>query len=443
VLLQLTEGEEGIVHVKNSPIDRQRVAGLGFALTTCAVATLLAGGLSATGAPAYAADVRHLISDAAEAGDSDRRAAVGSDRESRAAGGAVLRGLRGDPLRYWTPERYRNAQPMELPKVDALDLQSSSAPRSARRDSPWLEPGSPPAVDLEPNPEERLFELVLPEGRPEPLAAREAAPIDPAELLPYSRSPDGALYTSSRVFPPEALLVYPYATTGRLFAFDPQLNVQFICSAAVVQRRLIATAGHCVYEAERGYWRTDFVFVPAYAEGTAPFGAWGARAVITTTAWVEGGGTFPNPADFAILVLDEADTTGGPVAIGEVTGWLSWASGLAANSHVTMLGYPGNLDGGERMQQTHSQTFELLEPNAALFGTGLSQGSSGGPYIMNFGQLAAGQIPELANVLVGIMSFGLFDRQLAGTSIINGDFEEVFNQACEAEPGNCGDPATS
>jgi hypothetical protein len=198
-----------------------------------------------------------------------------------------------------------------------------------------------------------------------------------------------------------------------------------------------------VYEAKRGYWRTDFVFVPAYDDGAAPFGAWSARAVFTTADWVEGGGIFPNPADFAIVVLDEADTTGGPVAIGEVTGWLSWASGLAANSHVTMLGYPGALDGGERMQQTHSQTFQLLEPNTALFGTAFSQGSSGAPYIMNFGQPAEGQVPELANVLVGVMSFGSVERQLAGTSIINGDFEEILNVACEAEPGNCSDPGTS
>jgi hypothetical protein len=108
-----------------------------------------------------------------------------------------------------------------------------------------------------------------------------------------------------------------------------------------------------------------------------------------------------------------------------------------------MLGYPDALDAGERMQQTHSQTFQLLEPNTALFGTGLSQGSSGGPYVMNFGQPAQGQIPELANILVGIMSFGSIELQLAGTSIINGDFEEIFNKACVAEPGNCSDPGTS
>jgi hypothetical protein len=48
-----------------------------------------------------------------------------------------------------------------------------------------------------------------------------------------------------------------------------------------------------------------------------------------------------------------------------------------------------------------------------------------------------GQLPEPANLLVGIMSFVVVGRQLAGTSIINGEFEEILNTACAAEPGNC------
>jgi hypothetical protein len=48
-----------------------------------------------------------------------------------------------------------------------------------------------------------------------------------------------------------------------------------------------------------------------------------------------------------------------------------------------------------------------------------------------------GQLPEPANLLVGIMSFVVVGRQLAGTSIINGEFEEILNAACAAEPGNC------
>jgi hypothetical protein len=89
------------------------------------------------------------------------------------------------------------------------------------------------------------------------------------------------------------------------------------------------------------------------------------------------------------------------------------------------------------MQQTNSQTFSLEHPNAAVFGSQLSQGSSGGPYVMSFGQPAVGQLPEPANLLVGIMSFVVVGRQLAGTSIINGEFEEILNAACAAEPGNC------
>jgi V8-like Glu-specific endopeptidase len=392
------------MHVNYSSYGHSRVPGRRFALTTCTLVALLAAGTWTTGAPAQE---------------------------------AVTESQRGDPLRFWTPERFRNAKPVKLPEVDALDPEPSFAPRSVPRGAPSFEPGSPPSVDLEPDPEERLFEPAPPESTFDPLSAPDTAPIDQAELMPSSISLDSALYTNTRVFPTAALLEYPYRTTGRLFAFDPVRNAGLTCSAAAIQRRLIATAGHCVFNAEQGYFFTNFVFVPAYDNGAAPFGPWSARTVITTRSWVEGGGIVPNPADFALIALNEVNTNFGPVAIGDATGWLGWLSSSAAFSHVTMLGYPSALDAGERMQQTNSQTFSLEHPNAAVFGSQLSQGSSGGPYVMSFGQPAVGQLPEPANLLVGIMSFVVVGRQLAGTSIINGEFEEILNTACAAEPGNC------
>jgi hypothetical protein len=35
-----------------------------------------------------------------------------------------------------------------------------------------------------------------------------------------------------------------------------------------------------------------------------------------------------------------------------VVGWFSWQSNAVASCHATMLGYPGKLDTGERMQRS-------------------------------------------------------------------------------------------
>jgi hypothetical protein len=233
---------------------------------------------------------------------------------------------------------------------------------------------------------------------------------------------------------------------GRLFAHDPVRNATYKCSAAVIQRRLVVTAGHCVYNAEQGYWRTNFRFVPAYDEGMAPFDAWDSEQAFTTQSWIEGNGDVPNAADFAILVMTdkfvEGDGSKGQ-AIGEVTGWLGWQANIAVNSHVTMLGYPNNLDNGERMQQTASQTFQLDPAPAAEFGSGQGSGSGGGPFILNVGEVAEGHDEPMPNLVVGILSYGYDDLiterslDLVGTSIINGEFGDLFDAACRATRGNC------
>jgi V8-like Glu-specific endopeptidase len=240
------------------------------------------------------------------------------------------------------------------------------------------------------------------------------------------------------VFPPEAVRAYPYRTSGRLFAHDPQ-NGEFHCSASVIQRRLVVTAGHCVYDAVNGYWYTNFRFIPAYDRGEAPFGAWDAEHAWTTRSWIEGGGLFPNAGDFAILVMTDQFVESEARAIAEIVGWLGWQTDLVANSHVTMLGYPGNLDNGHRMQQTNAQTFAPAVPNAAEFGSAHGPGSSGGPYILNFGELAEGQEESLQNLVVGIMSYGSTDltQRRVGTSVINGEFSALFDGACQATRDNC------
>jgi hypothetical protein len=65
-------------------------------------------------------------------------------------------------------------------------------------------------------------------------------------------------------------------THGKLFFTKPGIG-DFVCSGTVVNapnESTVWTAGHCVYESDTATYSTNFLFVPGYDEGAAPFGEW-------------------------------------------------------------------------------------------------------------------------------------------------------------------------
>lgn len=73
-------------------------------------------------------------------------------------------------------------------------------------------------------------------------------------------------------------------TAGRVFfKFDGQ---DASCSGDTVtsgNASTVITAGHCVKL--EGKWHTDWVFVPGYDNGSAPYGEWPAKRTLTTSQW--------------------------------------------------------------------------------------------------------------------------------------------------------------
>jgi V8-like Glu-specific endopeptidase len=235
---------------------------------------------------------------------------------------------------------------------------------------------------------------------------------------------------------------FPYRAVGKLFYTDPATGEGFLCSGVVVQRRIVLTAGHCVYNAERGesseHFNDEFLFVPAYINGRAPFGFWTWDAVYTTDAWFVGRAELPNASDFGLIVVADRGIGARRRAIGDVVGWLGYETDAAASNHVTILGYPFNLDDGELMQETTAETLRLEPPNGALYGSHMLGGSSGGPFIQNFGARAAGQPRDARNRIVGVVSYGPGDDMfLSGTSTVGDDFLRMLDTACADAAGNC------
>jgi hypothetical protein len=101
---------------------------------------------------------------------------------------------------FWTPERMRDAEPMDLPLVSPDEVRPMFMPESLpKTGESRREPGAPPSLDVAPDLDNWLFEP----REPEPELDPEAEPL--SEVAPSASAPNGALFTHSRVFPREAV----------------------------------------------------------------------------------------------------------------------------------------------------------------------------------------------------------------------------------------------
>jgi V8-like Glu-specific endopeptidase len=336
---------------------------------------------------------------------------------------------------YWTPERFKAARPLPMPHVE---------PGATVREEPFsaaeakVDSGEPRAPTLTAPPRaQRLF-------APGPELNRMEGEV----ATPGAVGTAGAHYTSTRVFPLftgaaapySADRAYPYITVGILF-FSIN-NVPYLCSASVIQHRIVATAGHCVHSGTSAGFHTNWVFVPAYRDGTAPLLKWNWRAAIVTGTWATGGGGVPNAADYAMIEFGDQTSGRRTLALGDVTGWLGWQTRSLSANHTSKLGYPCNLDGCQKMQDVTSGAFRNTSPNNVEYGSNATGGSSGGPWVQNFQQLQVGGGTGRntgSNRVVGVTSYGYVpsDPQVQGASIPDSRWVNILTTLCSRAAGNC------
>jgi V8-like Glu-specific endopeptidase len=375
-----------------------------------------------------------------------------------AANPEMRNSLARDPGGHWTPEELARARPRELPRPSAPATQII---RESARDGAAGQPNAGAAtqgvVRLEngrlPSPEREvrpdLADQLFP---PRSLTAQTSEPRDqPAEpaaggaseVILENTGTEQAHFSSSRLVPTDARLQYPYRAVGKLFFEQPGAG-NFICSAAVISPRLVLTAGHCVHSGTggaNGYFRR-FLFAPAYENGQSPYQAWNYTWVVTTGSWAASNGAVPNQADFAILEMEDRRFGSEVRTIGSVTGWLGFRTNGLMPNHTKKIGYPAGFDNGEVMHQVDSGSHRAAEQSTVLYGSDMTGGSSGGPWIENFGIQAAGQTGGLnanPNRVVGVTSYGFrsTDPLVQGSSILNQEFLAILQAACAHRAGNC------
>lgn len=247
-------------------------------------------------------------------------------------------------------------------------------------------------------------------------------------------------FTSKRVSAPATTAVaassnaylsatFPYSAIGKLNfkAYD----MDSYCSASVILKSVIITAAHCMQDYGAGTEHFDsYVFRPASYQGSSPYGEWTPIASTWANTWSQGNDVGEGSAvdnDLAVMIL--AKNASGQF-ISEVLGghlnysWNNYSffkskkTGNLWTAAVTTLGYPGLLDNGEILQRSDGPAYltSISEAYQIYQGSNLTGGSSGGPWLVNFGYenpvfsngAGTGQ-KATANVVIGVTSWGTAD----------------------------------
>ena len=327
---------------------------------------------------------------------------------------------------YWTSERLANAQPM-LPKVNQNAVTPEAAPQGSG--TPVSAAGKRPTVTSNADAATRLYDPA--QARIQP----EAGGIEPQDVGTF-----GAHYTSARVNSPALESLYPNRPVGKLF-FTGNTGGNFVCSASVLRARIVVTAGHCVHRGSGGTggFHRNFLFVPCLRNGVGCVGSFTPRVVGTTAQWAASNGLVPNAADFGMFEIFDRGAT----KIGSFTGFFGFRTQALIPNHTTKLGYPCNLDNCQQMQQNTSQSHRATSPNNVEYGSNFRGGSSGGPWVMDFGIPAVGGLPFAStNRLVSVTSYGYVSTapEVIGGSIPDsraGGFIPLLNLMCSLRAGNC------
>jgi V8-like Glu-specific endopeptidase len=288
---------------------------------------------------------------------------------------------------------------------------------------------------------------------------------DPVQLVPAQKIPHGRAiapqefgsanqpYTTSEAnaYTDYTVKHYPFRAAGKLF-FNIG-SASYLCSASLIKPGIVVTAAHCVadYGAKKFY--SNWVFVPAYNNGTAPYGKWSAASATVLTAYYDGtDGCYQYgvicPDDMAVLTLAAKSST----YPGSTTGWLAYGwNGYSFNGSgqalITQLGYPVDLDGGLLMERNDSQGYvDTTFSNNTIIGSLMTGGSSGGPWVVNLGlapTLSGGDTfgtDADHEVVVGVTSWGytnLAVKQQGAAPFTSGNIVILVNTICSATPKAC------
>ncbi len=197
----------------------------------------------------------------------------------------------------------------------------------------------------------------------------------------------------------------PATTVGKLYFDEPDGSYE--CTASVINsanKNLIWTAGHCASDGD-GTWFTNWLFVPDYADGNRPYGAWTAASASTPTGYLNGG---DRDYDFAALRMNP-----NPANLADVTGSQGYTFNGGYEWNVSEFGYPYDTHParsgitGQQLRYCNGTTWRPLfwpvQPDQMGIHCDQGHGASGGPWLADL------QLDRGWGYLVGNVSYHVLD----------------------------------
>jgi V8-like Glu-specific endopeptidase len=184
-------------------------------------------------------------------------------------------------------------------------------------------------------------------------------------------------------------LSFPNRVHGRVFFSDPVSGGNYACSGTAVDapnRATVITAGHCVDL--NGSWNTNFVFVPGYHNGVAPYGVWAASDESALSGWVASG-NFRYDVGAAVMALNSSSQT-----LEDAVGARGILFNQPISGAVRSYGYPAGAPFDGSTLHTCDSTLGYTDPNFPSspgnpptlgIGCDMTGGSSGGGWVVTDG----------------------------------------------------------
>lgn len=170
------------------------------------------------------------------------------------------------------------------------------------------------------------------------------------------------------------------STAGRVF-FTYQGRTASCSGNAVVSanRSTVITAGHCVKLG--GAWHTNWMFVPAYNNGNAPYGQWTARATLATPQWTASENINFDIGSAVVNQLNGQNLT-------DVVGSQGIAFNQPRQQNMYSFGYPAAApyDGTRLIYCSGRAINDFFLSTGIGLNCTMTGGSSGGPWFLNFSE---------------------------------------------------------
>jgi hypothetical protein len=192
----------------------------------------------------------------------------------------------------------------------------------------------------------------------------------------------------------------PTSTNGKVFFTDDGLN--YVCSGTALlsgNKSVVWTAGHCVHDGTTNF-HTNWTFVPAYADGSRPYGTWTARTLLTTNGWA-------TSEDFSFDNGAAVVSTNAGSALTDVVGGRNPSFNYPRQQQYAAHGYPaGPPFNGQRLWVCNSPlVYDDTAANPPTMGIDcdMTGGSSGGGWIAGGGVASVNSYgySTLPNVMFG------------------------------------------